>query len=670
MKQVKDTLLWMVIFLVTLLFSNVSFGQNANIYTYKPKEDAVKVFVKALKAKTPEKQAELLMESISIDSNFSHPYCVMGDLKVQERQVFENQGAFYYYTKCIDKQTKYNCGSVQGIEGIENSNPMADYFSYCNDPRGGIIFTKKIESKEYVQKKRIEAVYYALIWNENKIDQGIEKLISASTKDIQTMGKAERLLECAQFKIETAEKICLSLGDYYLQHQMYQEALQQYQILEDFDNLQKYDTQKLKKEVKESLQNRIALAYALNGQKELAIQKLTTNLKTYNPEKNTFIEAVKVINILDKLQSAETCKNSKGEMVYCDNKNIRVDNLSSAIQIMSAYKEYDLNSMNKLIYKNSNYMYGLPIGGIEELFKWTALGSDIGIIWPKPRKTSVNEILKSAGSGDQSLDARNIIPYFLFDFFFKCNCVPEGILDLRSSATGYDLYVASKRQANITGIISIPLDWRQFNNMPLKCYNSNGEVVLKDSLGNNFPTTVACSKAYEVYKANYEAQLARQEAERMEQERMRVAQEQARIQQENETKLQLAIAEAEAKKATQQQQQKVTQAQTKAAVDQGKVVDPFAFLELLNAPFSSSKSSVPKKLVQCPVCKGVNAQHTCPQCRGKGSYMCNKCNGRGEYTGQKPCNICLGKGIINCEKCNATGVENCWTCRGTGKVEQ
>jgi hypothetical protein len=656
--------------LVFVVITLNAFGQNNNMYAYKPKEDAVKAFVKALKAKTPEKQAELLLESISIDSNFSFPYHVLGDLKVQERLVFEDKGAFYYYSKFIDKQTKFSCEMKYGdniweqIKVIEYPNPMAEYYQDCYDVRSGSKTALKITCIEFVQKKRMDAVSYALVWNDNIITTSNEKMISTVVKDVQMNAKSEK---CATLNNESAERVCLVLGDYYLQYSRYQDALQPYQIFDEYNNTFKYASVKpFKKETIESLQNRIALAYALNGQKELANQKLKATFKSLEPSKNTLKEAVKVMNVLEKIQAGETCKNAKGELVYCDNKNIRLDNLSSAFQMILLFKEFDyysLRSLDKEIYKDS---YNPPSskdvlnsGNIEKMIKLVGLGSDLGMIWPKSRKISINELDKNG--------ERNLIPYYLHDFFFKCNCI-EGIIDIRPTANSYEVYIPSKKQASLTLVLSVPLDWRQFNNMPVRYYNPNGELVLKDSLGNNFPTTVTCSRAYEVYKANYEAELARQEAERIEQERIRQAQEQARIQQANETKLQLAIAEAEAKKATIQQEQKATQAQTKQAVEQGKVVNPFAFLDVFSSMFAPSSSSTPKKQVQCPVCKGGGSQ-TCEKCRGKGSYIHELCRGSGRYF-DKQCNDCNGRGTLNCSDCKATGISFCRKCYGDGLVDE
>ena len=669
-------------FIVFIVFNDI-YGQNLGMYAYKPKEEAVKVFVKALKAKTPVKQAELLLESISIDSNFSFPYHVLGDLKVQERLVFEDKGAFYYYTKFIEKQTKFTCEINYGdnideqIKSIEFPNPMAQYFQNCYDSRTTSKTIRNITFIEFVQKKRMDAVSYALVWNDNVITTSNEKMLSTVVKEILVNAKSNG---CAELSNESIERVCFGLGDYYLQKSIYQDALQPYQILEEYNNIFKYDSGKqFKKETIESLQNRIALAYALNGQKELAIQKLSNTMKLgdYNPSKKILKEAVQVLNIISEIQSGEICKNKNGELVFCENKNIRIDNFSSIFQLKSAFTKIPLNAFDEVLSLNAGSSYNSLFSSYNqpiELMKWCSLGFELGVLWPKPQKISPNDIsnlrqemaLFGGGEGEK------IVPYFLKDYLLKSDCVGNNILDIRSTSVGFDIYVSSKRQASLTAIMSVPLDWRQFKNIPVKYYNANGELVSIDSLGNSLPSTANCPRAYDLYKAEYEAQLARQEAERIEQERIRQAQEQARIQQANESKLQLAIAEAEAKKATIQQEQKATQAQTKQAVEQGKVVNPFAFLDVFSGMFSSSSSSTPKKQVKCPACKGVNSQHQCSQCNGKGSYICDQyqCKGKGIDWDKRQCSKCAGRGTINCEKCRATGIENCSTCGGDGVAEE
>jgi hypothetical protein len=643
-------------------------AQSNNLYEYNPKEEVIKLFVKACNSKSPEKMEELLLKTISIDENFSYPYHILGDLKVQERLVFEDKGAYYYYSKFLEKQTKYNCSrsSISDFtwDLIHNSS-KGDLFGHCTS--GPAKDSMLIESKKFVTQKRFESVWNGLIWADKRVTTPMAEKLSIVIQDIYSLTEE---YQCGELNPDIASNLCIVTGDYFMQQGNYSMALEAYQKFETFKFKLSYNQIDNFTNI---FGNRISLAFALNGQKELARQNLNLTLKSLPSygviDKNIMAGVIKVVNILDKLQPGESIKNSRGEMVYVENKNIRVDNFSSAFQLCSAFRGLDLRRVNDEIYKGGYHKFSptnysitssdITSSDYQGLIEWTALGSQLGTIWPKPRPISPNELVKNG--------LETMVPSYLRNFIFKCDCATD-IFDIRLTSNGYDIYRASRKYPSLIGVMSVPLDWRQFNNMTVKYYNKNGELILKDSLGNNLPTSGKCTKGYEMYKAEYEAMLARQEAERIEQERLRIAQEQARIQQENETKLQLAIAEAEAKKATQQQEQKTVQAQTKAAVEQGKVVDPFAYAESLFSLFGSSGSSS-KNMIQCPDCKGSGTGAMCSKCRGKGSYMCDLCKGTGKDF-DRSCSRCLTRGTINCQQCKATGVDYCGRCHGSGKIEK
>jgi hypothetical protein len=464
-----------------------------------------------------DKDEKKLIKAIDIDSNFILPYAMLGQLKMNKRDLISEKGAIYYYSKFLEKEKLYpidiNNNKFKPVEVKKNRIEC-------------LIAANKFSSECFKSSKNVSCVY-SLDELSSFINSSIEDF--SSLEDYYEKDFKKRVF----FDLHSLKgEIDFKIGDFASSAQTY-----------------KYIISKLENDNKSKLvvYDKLYSMFLEIGDKESAKNALSEYVTIYSQNFSSSIDylekkqrLISLINELNNLSSNDyTICNINGKDVFCENHNIAVENFSSALQFWNYYilnqnaisNEYTKFRESKGHYGRWFQKFNLKYVHIIYQF-YLEIGKGQGMVWPKfkPLKLKGEHLFEEGEIQDK-------FQSILRDFI-KCDCLPM-IYDLNDRTM--QVIASSKKDSTLTPMITLSNDWRMYNQLSINYYNSKSEIATKTSSGIELGKQYTCEKLYQIEKQNYENQQALIRAQQLQQEA-----EARRLQQEqNYKETQLRLIEEE-----------------------------------------------------------------------------------------------------------------------------
>lgn len=696
---------------------------SSQVY-YKPNEKAQKIYdeihydmvTQTLQRKSQkeiEQFEKKLNKCIALDSNFALPYAGLGNISMINQKFLSKTGAFYYYSKYLEKSKKYPfkendfwSGNIINILNQESIN--------SNDGGNCIIAIKANRLLSLFMGYKMNPEYF----NEKK---GVNNFVSIDelSNYIQLCeGDLENLSEY-RFNIYSDNSqlyqyyfdLYTIKGELEFNRGNYSESALSYKLLigklkiGTTDNNERKTIILLKRQVYEKLYNMFISIddneSALNSLIEFfKIPFLDSDFNSISFQKKRK-EVFRLIGIIHGFNqnSYEICQ-ADGKQVFCQNKNIELDNYSSAIQFLNAYNQ---NNLLEIIFGKGEITTGdypnhiSSYATVKYIYSfYLQKGKEEGMIWPNYSPMDINKDYQS---------------WTIINDLANCDCIPN-VIDIKLTGPNeIQIFRQSAKDSSLTVVQKyVNYDWQMLNNIPTTYYNSQKNIVTQTSKGEQLPTFATCVKLYLLEKQNYENKQALLRAEQLQQEA-----EVRRLQQEQnykETQLRL-IEEQNIRKqkeidlinANNQQIDKKKELESQKAAT--------AFMKyMFQSPSSGSSSSFTNNsqssTTQASACTSCKGTGVCPNCSKAvkkrymddrcslnernevkfGYILCRNCSGLGFTTTNHNCDCpngvgwCYEKdctsggcmdGWVFCEECNNNGngsnLGKCNACKGTGKKQ-
>ena len=522
-----------IIYLIisTLIFASINV--TAQVY-YKPNTKAKEIYdeiplsqfsITWLQSKTKKSLGQIeksLIKCIKNDSNFAQPYAALGNIKMLENDFLSKNGAFSYYSKYLEKSKKYP---------IKEDCPY--YHTPFNGNDGGnciiTIKAKRILSfsmgynlnPEYFIPKNgffsFEVLSNYIKFCEDDLESLSENIISPNYKD-----NYNSKLYQAYFNLYTIK------GELEFNQREYKNSAITYKLLlgklknNSWDSEEKSTIIKLKRQVYEKLYN----LFISIGDRESALNSLIefykipfeeTDFNSINFQKKRK-EIFRLINEINGFSpnDYEICQGN-GKEVFCENKNIELENYSSSVQFLRAYNNNNLLDIifgdepvtftNQKEFRTGNYENNFSSKAtIKNIYSfYLKTGREEGLIWPKYKIT------------DYAGDLVKEIPAVVANLY-NCGCIKR-LIDVKGDyLNGFQIFEASKKDSTLTVRTDVNQDWQILNKMPITYFDFQNQTVTHTSQGLELNKYSNCEKLYLIEKQNYENSQALLLAKRMQQD--------------------------------------------------------------------------------------------------------------------------------------------------------
>ena len=469
------------------------------------------------------KTTKKLKKCIELDSNFADSYALLGNIKMINLDFLSQDGALYYYTKCLAVEKKFPSDRL-------NINGKGIYFnSQMSNPEDG----KGEDDIIDIQHNRVKSLimgynqnpekFNPKKWNSKELTvQQMFEYFHQCEEDIQNIE-----VEDPNRKLDHQElfDFYLTKGEFEFNNGNYDQSVVSFKYLMSI--LKEYKYQGDKQLARKLCEKMYSLSISI-GDNEAALQSLVEFYKIPFSEEefNSMIflkkrkEIIRLINVINNLENNyEICQQNNKE-VFCDNKNIRLNNYSSTVQFLRLYNQYDILknvfSFSLGTYHDLNYLieYGLISPDVKEEPKreelldpvysfYKEFGKNYGMVWPKYKVVGIDSDYKESTN-----------PLVLNLFY--CDCF-RSIIDI----TNDNIYLSSKSDSTLTAVINIKdcySDWTMLNNIPVSFFDKHNNVVYKSSSGEKLANRTYCEKLYLIEKQNYENQQALLRAKQLQQE--------------------------------------------------------------------------------------------------------------------------------------------------------
>ncbi len=499
---------------------------SSQVY-YKPNEKAQKIYdeihydlvtwtLQRKSQKEIEQFEKKLIKCIALDSNFALPYAGLGNISMINQKFLSKTGAFSYYSKYLEKSKKYPFKENDFWSG-NSINILSQESINSNDGGNCIIAIKANRLLSLFMGYKMNPEYF----NEKK---GVNNVVSIDVLsnyiqlcegDLENMNE-KNYSDIAMWK--NYFDLYTIKGELEFNRGNYSESAMSYKLLigklpiGSKYNERENTINNLKRQVYEKLYNMFISIddneSALNSLIEFfKIPFLDSDFNSISFQKKRK-EVFRLIGIIHGFNqnSYEICQ-ADGKQVFCQNKNIELDNYTSAIQFLNAYNQ---NNLLEIIFGKGEITpdvfpkYISSYATVEYIYSfYLQIGKDEGMIWPiyKPMNYQF------------SAEAKD-----LFTNLFKCGCV-DNLIDFKGDyMNGFQIFTKSVRDSSLTAIMNVSLDWQMLNKMPLTYFNTQKQVVSQTSKGVALPKAKNCEKLYLIEKQNYENKQALLRAEQLQQE--------------------------------------------------------------------------------------------------------------------------------------------------------
>jgi hypothetical protein len=657
----------------TLLFATINV--TAQVY-YKPNTKAKEIYdeissyrfkLSWLQSETKKSLGQIeksLIKCIKNDSNFAQPYAALGNIKMLENDFLSKNGAFSYYSKYLEKSKKYP---------IKEDCPIY-YKPLDRDDEfngGGCVNAIKVyRLLSFSMGYNLNPEYF-IPKNGFFSFEELSNYIKLCEDDLENFPEIiqredNSKLYQAYFTLYTIK------GELEFNQRDYKNSAISYKLLlgklkNKSENFNEKSTIKLlKRQVYEKLYN----LFISIGDRESALNSLIefykipfneTDFNSINFQKKRK-EIFRLINEINGFSpnDYEICQ-INGKEVFCENKNIELENYSSSVQFLRAYNNNNLLDIIFGIEPNNFDNNGIRTGDYYNNFSSKATikniysfylktGREEGLIWPKYKTIDyANDLVKEIPS--------------LMANLYNCRCFNR-LLDVKVDyLNGVQIFVASKKDSTLTVRTDVSQDWQILNKMPITYFDFQNQTVTHTSQGLELPKYSKCEKLYLIEKQNYENSQALLLAKRMQQDA-----EVLKLQQlQNYKETQLRLIEEENRKNEKEIElvnAKTLQVEKSKELEAQKSTNAFmkyVFQSKNNSSQSSSETKnsnqSQKQWVNCSRCHGSGLKE-CSSCDGKGSLEYSKQNGYG--TELRTCTSCGGKGSRG----------ECGDCKGRGQVQE
>jgi hypothetical protein len=545
----KSTIQYLILTIAIISTTSVS----SQIY-YKPNEKAQEIYnsikwgltterLQGESKKEIEKQQKDLLKCLKLDSNFAQPYAALGNIKMLNQEYLTEKGAFYYYSKYLDKAKKYSFKEFNGsvVRLVDNDNSTS--YSFSSTLRNYTLNFKSNKTKSRINNslffKTTLKDYDNGEWIEATKDNRIKCLILGykmnpeyfnTKKGVNSVVTIEELSNYLELCLTDLESLFENhnyrdksevYNDYFnlftikgeleFNSGKYPESAMTYKLLIGKLKIGLYEDEQrktiiiLKRQVYEKLYN----MFMSIGDNESALNSLIEFFKI--PFKDTDFNSIsfqkkrkemfRLFNKLNGLSSDQyqICQ-LDGKVVFCDNKNIELSNYSSAVQFLRIYNN---DNLLQIIFGKDGELSNNTINNVYSFY--LNKGKDEGMIWPKYKPMNYDASVVSER------------PTLLFNLY-NCECVTN-LIDFKGDYyNGFQIYTKSLRDSSLTVIMNVSQDWEMLNKMPITYYNMQKQVVTKTAQGAQLPVSRNCEKLYAIEKQNYENQQALLRAQQLQQE--------------------------------------------------------------------------------------------------------------------------------------------------------
>jgi hypothetical protein len=609
-----------------------------------------------------------LWKCTNLDSNFIYPYALLAKIKHAKKEFFGRHGAFELYSKYINKNRLFPYGRL--------CPSLSDYEQQAN-------LYSEDECVYKVRTARIRCLLDAYKYKKELFDKTKNDgtIVTTQTLSVYFSIVEKDLDEATKATIQDYFDFYSLLADFEYNNGNYEESAKSYQkILDKIPTKTRINKDDLNivKQVYEKIYN-ISI---INDDYETAENALSSYFKLPHTKddrrkldfKNKQKEIIRLINLRELIKGGnyEVCIHN-GQKVFCDNKNISINNYSSALQFLYLYNNsnilqtiFDLKTLGRNTQSNGSYEDSYQIEDAYEFY--LNYGQELGMIWPKYMPISYDSYLADLE-----------ISKWLFSEFSskvisnmaKCGCIGNNVFDVKNTDNISYLFSKSKKDSNLTAKFIISDDWTQLLNIAVKYYDPQGNEVFKTKNGEELPTRLKCQTLYDIEKRNYENEQAIIRAQQLQQE-----QELRRLELErNNREAQIRILEEENRKRENEialSNAQTLQLEKKKELENQKAAA--AFMKLIFSANStntstseptqsttstqkSSTSSSPLKNVY--ICTSGKPEECCravvvTSSRPKGSGCCSRSDGRGCSSGH-PWSECGKEGNKN-YLCNYCGI--------------
>ena len=480
---------YLFFFIFFIIFCNSYNAQNR----YQPKDNVRKL--------SYSKFPILLKRAIKLDSNFADSYLGMAKFKHSKGKYLSERGAIYYYCKFFEKYKLFP--------------------------------TRNSYETDYTEKQRINRVKAVL----SAYQLNPEYFISDNQLSDFTSSDLYKIVndcvnDCDQYYSSLSEEtynIYTLKAELDLVKKDYTNFTKSYKVLLEKVNLlySKYDSDDYKLKIYDKLYTN----YIIIGDSLSAFKSVNEYLKVYSQSqyktnissdvKNKQQQLVTLVNKINNLSSNnfEICSKD-GKDVFCKNKNIFIENYSSAIKFWNYYffeNSFLLNEFQNY-YKKADWknQYGIDvfnINAIPLIYKYYIdFGKELGMIWPKFGPQILHEEYFN------NLDIKNLIRTDLSSFM---------IYDINESKMQI-IFGDFEKSSDSVAFINIPNNWNDYMNVEIVFKDGNNNQYFKRRNGNLLPAKFSFPKLYNIEKQNYEKEQALLRAQHQQQEV-----EAKRLQQEN-----------------------------------------------------------------------------------------------------------------------------------------
>lgn len=507
-----------------LLFASINV--SAQVY-YKPNTKAKEIYdeipltqfhIGRLQSETKKSLGQIeksLIKCIKNDSNFAQPYAAIGNIKMLENDFLSKNGAFSYYSKYLEKSKKYpikedcpfnykpldgnnNYNGGNCINGIKANRLLSFSMGYNLNPE---IFIPKNGFFSF---------------------EVLSNYIKLCEDDLESLPENDNSkLFQAYFNLYTIK------GELEFNQRDYKNSALSYKLLlGKLKNNSLYSEEKLtikllKRQVYEKLYN----LFISIGDKESALNSLIefykipfeeTDFNSINFQKKRK-EIFRLINEINGFSTNdyEICQ-INGKEVFCENKNIELENYSSSVQFLRAYNN---NNLLDIIFGDEPNTFGpidIRTGNYQDNFSSKATtkniysfylktGREEGLIWPKYKIT------------DYAGDLVKEIPAVVANLY-NCGCIKR-LIDVKGDyLNGFQIFGTSRKDSTLTVRTDVNQDWQILNKMPITYFDFQNQTVTHTSQGLELNKYSNCEKLYLIEKQNYENLQALLLAKKMQQD--------------------------------------------------------------------------------------------------------------------------------------------------------
>ena len=537
----KSTIQYLILTIAIISTTSVS----SQIY-YKPNEKAQEIYnsikwgltterLQGESKKEIEKQQKDLLKCLKLDSNFAQPYAALGNIKMLNQEYLTEKGAFYYYSKYLDKAKKYSFKEFNGSVARLVDNENSPSYSFSSTLRNYTLNFKSNKTKSGINNSLVFKTtlkdYDNGEWIEATKDNRIKCLIlgykmnpeyfdtKKGVNSVVTIDKLSNYIELCLTDLESLFEnqnytdksevyndyfnLFTIKGELEFNSGKYPESAMTYKLLIGKLKIGFYDDEQrktiiiLKRQVYEKLYN----MFMSIGDNESALNSLIEFFKipfkdadfnsiSFQKKRKEVFRLLGIINGLYQ-NTYEICQ-IDGKQVFCQNKNIELDNYSSAIQFLDVYNQ---NNLLEIIFGKGEITTGKYPNHISSYAStqyiytfYLKIGKEEGMIWPKYK----------------SLNYNNDYPVWQrMKDLANCGCMPN-IIDVKSTELNeIQIFRQSSIDSSLTVVQKfITYDWQMLNNIPTTYYNSQKNIVTQTSRGEQLLAFRSCEKLYLIEKQN------------------------------------------------------------------------------------------------------------------------------------------------------------------------